>query len=245
MRARMRTGNGKRPGRMVPLPYDDGFRSAIAATVASVIAIGGAVLLKVLSPDERMIVVLFAGLCLLLTCNALVYIIWTHRLFARGDSADVRRIAAIQERRGPSLMARWLGFARAEDWAVTSALSALIAALAASVIGARDLDLWQPALVIVTAGTAWATMVYAFALRYFRLSAGGERIEFDIEEEPEFIDFVSMAVMISAVGALSGGTPRTRAALSAVRTHTYIAFGFNALVVAMVVSLVSGFITAA
>lgn len=51
-----------------------------------------------------------------------------------------------------------------------------------------------------------------------------------------------MAVMVSSVGAMSAGVPRTRAGLTAVRTHTYISFAFNALIVAMAVSLIAGLI---
>lgn len=51
-----------------------------------------------------------------------------------------------------------------------------------------------------------------------------------------------MPGMISSVGALSGGTPKTRAGLNAARTHTFLGFAFNALVVAMVVSLVTGLV---
>lgn len=96
--------------------------------------------------------------------------------------------------------------------------------------------------VLTTTAGAWTTVTYAFALRYFRLHAAGERIEFDIDEDPRFLDFVSMAVMVSSVGAMSAGTPRTRAGLSTVRSHTALAFVFNAFVVAMVVSLVAGLI---
>lgn len=49
-----------------------------------------------------------------------------------------------------------------------------------------------------------------------------------------------MAVMVSSVGAMSAGTPRTRARLSTVRGHTTLAFVFNAFVVSMVGSLVVG-----
>ena len=64
----------------------------------------------------------------------------------------------------------------------------------------------------VTVAASWATVVYAFGLRYFRMH--------------------------------SAGTPRTRLGLTAVRTHTFISFTFNALVVAMAVSLITGFIAA-
>ena len=183
---------------------------------------------------------LFGGMCTMLTINSLLYIVWTHRVFGAGDAKAAREIAREQEQRGPSRFAKWFGFARVEDWAMTAALSALVVAIVAAVIGASVMEPWLLALVLVTAGTAWTTMVYAFALRYLRLDAGGQRIDFDIDEEPEFSDFVSFSVMISSVGALSPGTPRTRAGLKAVRTHTYLAFAFNTLVVAMIVALVTG-----
>lgn len=74
------------------------------------------------------------------------------------------------------------------------------------------------------------------------MHVAGETITFDIDEDPTFVDFLSMAVMVSSVGAMSAGTPRTRLGLSAVRTHTFISFAFNAIVVAMAVSLITGFI---
>lgn len=98
-------------------------------------------------------------------------------------------------------------------------------------------------IVILTAAGSWVLMAYSFALRYFRLHAAGESITFGIAEPPEFEDFVTMALLISATGSHSGGTPTTRAGLRAVRAHSIIAFVFNALVIAMIVSLMTGFIS--
>ncbi len=235
--------------RTLELRYDDGFRAGIttlitlpAAVVALCIFAAGA------DASHQILPLAFVTLCGVSSGFSVLYLVWTHRVFSRLDDAECARIAAIQFRRGPSRTARVLGFARTVDWAVFAASISLFAAIAATIIGSefetRD-SLWLPALVLLTAGSAWATMVYAFALRYMRLHAGGETIAFDIEERPKFIDFVSMAVMVSSVGALSAGTPRTRAGLGTVRTHTFIAFGFNTLVIAMIVSLVNGFLLSA
>lgn len=228
----------------IPIRYDDGFRAGIASVISTIVG-AGVMALSLRVSQNSLLVSLFVALCVMLAGYFLIFLVWTQRLWARTPRDEAARIAAAQFRRGPGPVARMFGFARAEDWAVSSAASALVVAIVAAVIGADAGSLWLPALVFLTAGSAWAVMVFAYGLRYFRMHCAGETIEFDITEEPEFEDFISMAVMITAVGALPAGTPRTRVGLRTVRTHTYIAFGFNALVVAMTVSIVAGFITSA
>lgn len=188
---------------------------------------------------------LFVALCGALTVFFAVYVWWTHKVFTTVRHADALRIAALQHHRRPGWLARVGGFGSTLDWALGAATIALLVSVAGATlaphVGAGPLSF----LVLTTTAGAWTTVAYAFALRYFRLHAAGERIEFDIDEEPRFIDFVSMAVMVSSVGAMSAGTPRTRAGLSTVRTHTAFAFVFNACVVALVVSLIAGLISTA
>lgn len=230
--------------RQIPLRFDDGFRGTMAMLISSALA---AIVFAVgfIVPEQvDLLPLLLVALCIMFTSFSLIYLVSTHIAFTRAPGDSAVKIAAEQHRAGPSRLSRALGFAQPEHWALTAAASALIVSIAATAVGATKSGLWLTILVLITAASAWATMVYAFALRYFRLHAGGERIEFDIEEAPIFIDFVSMSVMVSAVGALSAGTPRTRASLGAVRTHTYISFAFNALVVAMTVSLVSSLVAA-
>ena len=184
-----------------------------------------------------------AWLCVSFTAFFVVYIAWTHRLLSREDARTVTRLAALQHRRGASTLSKALGLRSAEEWGVTAAATALVISIAAAVVGARDGGLLLPLLVLVTVASTWVSVVYAFALRYLRLHAAGERIDFGLDEDPEFGEFLSMAVMVSAVGALSGGTPRTRAGLTAVRVQTVVAFAFNTIVVAMAVSLITGLVT--
>ena len=135
------------------------------------------------------------------------------------------------------------GLSSTENWAISVAVAALAGAIAAAVFGTQEGGLLLAILALGTAVAAWVTVVYAFALRYFRLHAAGEHFTIDIAEEPRFEDFITTALMISSAGALSAGTPTTRASLGAVRAHTVIAFGFNALVIAMAVSLMTSFVT--
>lgn len=186
---------------------------------------------------------------LLVTCAAfvlstLVYVVWTHLLFTRAPRERTRRIGAEQMRRGPGVLARLLGFGSTENWALSATVVAIVVAIATAITDSGDTGWLMPVAVLLTAAASWVTMVYAFALRYFRLDAAGEPITFDIEEEPEFQDFVSMSVMVSAVAAMSAGTPRTRTGLNAVRAHTCIALVFNALMIAMTVSLLTGIVAA-
>lgn len=87
--------------------------------------------------------------------------------------------------------------------------------------------------------TPWATVVYAFGPQYFRLHSAGEDFEFDFDDSPRFTDFLSPALVISSAGSYTAAAPTIRAAMRAVRSHTVIAFVFNALVIAMTVSLIT------
>ncbi|TDP92438.1 uncharacterized protein DUF1345 [Leucobacter luti] len=234
-----------RGSREIPLRFDDGFRAGIALLLTCPVPVAFAI--PVLLSDhfgQAELRLLFALMCAMFSGFFLVYLLWSHHLFVRTDHGELVEIAGTQQLRGPSRLSRMLGVARTNDWVILSAASALIVSISAVVIGGDGGGIWLAFLVLVTTACAWATLVYAYAFRYFRLHASGDHIEFEIDDEPRFIDFVSMAVMVSSVGALSAGSPRTRAGLGAVRSHTVVAFAFNALVVAMIVSLVGGFITA-
>ncbi|KAA9130075.1 DUF1345 domain-containing protein [Microbacterium caowuchunii] len=237
----------RRTHRQYPRAYDDGFRSGIATAVC--IAVPGAALLIALPSATLREAVADPALLLSVLCGtwvlfALVYLVWTHLLFTRADASDLRRIADIQHHRRPSPVQLLLGFGSTGTGTVNAALFALFAAVGTAMVGTGTEHPWRLALVLCTVASCWAAMVYSFALRYLRLDAAEDAIEFDIRESPGFGDFLSLSVMISSVGALSGGTPRARTALTAMRTHTLFAFVFNAFIVAMTVSLVVGLVTA-
>ena len=235
--------------RRFPRAYDDTFRSLLSTAAALLLTAGGVTILALTgaaTPADLLgsAAHLLSVLCVFWTLFAVIYLSWTHVQFARCPRGELRRIADVQHHRRPSGAELLLGFGSTGTGTVSAALVALIGALGSAVIGIGPHDVGRVVIVLLTVASSWATMVYAFALRYLRLDAAGERISFDIDEEPGFEDFLSMSVLVSSVGALSAGTPRTGTALRAVRAHTLFAFVFNAFLVAMTVSLVVGLVTA-
>lgn len=240
----------RRAHRQFSRAYDDGFRSAIAS-VAGLIPPAAAVLMLTAADADavgllfRDATVLLPLFCAYWVSFSAVYLTWTHLLFRRTDPAELRRIADIQHHRRASALEIALGLRGATGvGAVSVALVAMAAAVGTTMLGVDRTGTWRVALVLLTVAASWVGLVYTFALRYLRLDAARERFDFDIDEEPIFSDFVSMSVLLTAVGALSGGKPRTRAGLSAVRTHTVFAFVFNTVIVAMTVSLAVGLVSA-
>ena len=172
----------------------------------------------------------------------LAYLTWTHLLYSRTPRAEQLRIAGVQHHRTPAPWATvLLGQGASGTGTLSAASTALALALGLALVGREHAGLLLLPLTVLTVAASWAAMVYSYALRYLRLYAGGERITFDIDAEPEFTDFVTMSVTLSAASALSAGTPRTRPALRAVRSHALFAFVFNAFIVAMAASLVVSF----
>lgn len=233
----------RRSSRAVHLRFDDGFRGGITMGIAVVLV------LLTFALDTFGVLPLGHITMVLIACSGIsgafiVYLVWTHLAFSRLDPQRAAQIASRQARSEPSPVSRWLGGASTESWAISAAGAALMGAIAAAVFGAGEGGAILTAAALVTAAAAWMTVAYAFGLRYFRLHHGGDHFEFGIREAPQYSDFITMAVMISAAGAFAASAPATRTGLATVRTHTVVAFVFNALVVAMTVSLFSGLILA-
>lgn len=225
--------------RDIPLRFDDGVRGGITLGAATLILIALLTLNRfAILPMSTVNIV--AASCAALATAFIAYVFWTHRVFSRETTAEVREVAKKQHQRGASIFSRLLGMKSAESWAISASGAALAVALAVTVYGSTDTRVILTPLALITAAASWATVVYSFALRYFRLDSAGESFDFDIHEDPKFTDFVSMALTISAAGAQSAATPRSRAGLTVVRTHIVLAYVFNAIILALLVSLVAG-----
>ncbi|CAM5437796.1 hypothetical protein CVA01_09520 [Corynebacterium variabile] len=103
-------------------------------------------------------------------------------------------------------------------------------------------------LILVTVVASWAMMVHGFALDYMRATltqAPDEtpHLEFRSTREPTFSDFVTVAVMVSTMGVGSPAEVNTTAMWRRMRMNTVLAYFFNTVIVAMMVSLVFGGIT--
>ena len=89
-------------------------------------------------------------------------------------------------------------------------------------------------------------MVLAFASAYMHLNvpdADKRHIRFHSEPPEDFDDYLTLAVLASTMAAGFSAEIRTKAAWKQVRTNVVVAFGFNSLVLAMIVSVVISALT--
>ncbi|GIG35088.1 DUF1345 domain-containing protein [Cellulomonas pakistanensis] len=175
----------------------------------------------------------------------LLYLVWTHVTYAGRGPRGLVASAWREQDLGRRWWNRVLGYGGAASWT----LSAAVVAVAVTIFIAQDptyRDDWTYiGLGLLNVACSWAQMVYAFALQYLRLDAGrrddGERhLTVDVEGTPQFGDYLTLAVLLSAMAATVSGHMRSRAAWTLARTHVLLAFSFNSVVVAMMVSLLFG-----
>lgn len=176
----------------------------------------------------------------------IIYVTWTIRCYKPLNGSaligQVRREVRVQKR----WWARALGFTGATNFAVTAAAFAIfLTVVLAQTEVVRQSPLYL-ALGIVAVAAAWAFMVLAFASAYMHLNvpdADKRHIRFHSEPPEDFDDYLTLAVLASTMAAGFSAEIRTKAAWKQVRTNVVVAFGFNSLVLAMIVSVVISALT--
>lgn len=168
-----------------------------------------------------------------------IYCWLTHRTFSRMDSSELRaraRAAAQQEERW------WHAFVGSTDSAGWTVYGAGIATVLVVILARNDYVSEDPAYVFLgmaVAAGSWVLMAYSYALTYMRADADRAALEFPFEEAPVFGDYLSYSVFVSTFLGPQAAV-RSREIFSTMRTHALLAFVFNAVVVAMTVSLLFG-----
>lgn len=172
-----------------------------------------------------------------------VYLTWTHRVYARRGPRSLATAARkeAQALRRPWTRVRGTG---ASNWALTGAL----VAVSVTIVVAQNpafRDEWVFVFLgLLTVASSWTLMVYSFALAYLQLAtpADGEELAMtlDMAGPAQFSDYLTLAVLISTMGATVSATIHTRRAWTLVRVNVLFAFTFNTVIVAMMVSLLFG-----
>lgn len=173
-----------------------------------------------------------------------VYLIWTHRTYARFTPEALRESALKESQALSRGGARTRGSGGASNWALIGA----IVAVAITIVVAQNPAFrgeWLFVLLgLSTVAGSWALMVYSFALEYLRVvSASGTDepcISLEIREPPRFSDYLTLAILLSTMAATVSATIRSRRAWTLVRINVLFAFTFNTVIVAMMVSLLFG-----
>ena len=122
-------------------------------------------------------------------------------------------------------------------WAVTGSLIAVLAVLILSFIPS-----FRSSSVVVFSGIAvvvasLALTITSYAVRYARESAVSGGIVFPGDEPPRFTDFLYLSIQVSTTFSASDVALVRTAARKVVSVHSLIAFAFNTIIVALLVSV--------
>lgn len=166
-----------------------------------------------------------------------VYQLLTWWGFGRADADELVRWARATTPRSASerRLQAWTG-SGVRSWAVTAALLALVAVVVVLVVPALREDPLVLASSLLVVVTSWSMVVYAFAVAYLRLDAESGGLDFPGGDRPVWSDYVYLAVQVNATFSSSDVDASTPAARRLVTTHTLLAFVFNTIIVALLVS---------
>lgn len=230
-----------RADRTTPLLASDTVRAWVATGVGTVItfaAVGGYILYALRSDGpfpraESQAFVLLVGLLAIFV----VYEILTWRTFARADRLMLTTWVRVSEPRGRrGLLLQKLSGGGAASWSSQAAVFALIAVLLVTF----NAELGRNPLIVVlglaVVAASWVMVIISFALAYLRNNTLHDGLEFPGDEQPSWIDYVYLAVQVSTTFSTSDVTVSTTRLRRQVTLHSLIAFVFNTVIVALLVS---------
>jgi len=216
------------------------FRSCMSGLLAALVTVVVLVLVRVADADTdatRLLVISYVVAWPLYTA---LYVGWSTHAYSRLDAATLQRVAVADDRGEQRLLPRVLGVTGATNTTVSAAVVAVIVTIAIAQTPEFRSEVIYLVLALVTVASSWVLMVFSFAQSYLRLGAGDEHIRFRFADPAQFGDYVTLAVMVSTMAATDAAEVASRKAWRVVRTNVVIAFVFNSVIIAMMVSLLFG-----
>jgi uncharacterized membrane protein len=212
---------------------------ATLVTLAAVIALIGGAGVEFHEPGQLLVIAYGVAWPL----NVVLYVTWSFRVYARLGSASLKKASADDTRDDRQLLVRALGLTGTTNTTITAASTAVIVTIVVAQQPVFRSDALYVALALVTVASSWVLMVFSFAQSYLRLGTGatlGSPFRFQFPEPARFSDYFTLALTLSASAALVSAEVTSRAAWRVVRTNILIAFIFNSVIIAMMVSLLFG-----
>jgi uncharacterized membrane protein len=173
----------------------------------------------------------------------LVYVAWSYRVYSRLGSAALKQTTEADDADESGPLTRLLNVSGATNTTLSAAvISVLVTVLIAQQPEFRS-DPVYVLLALVTVASSWLLMVFSFAQSYMRLGASANErahFHFHFPDPPRFSDYLTLALTLSASAATVSAEGTSRTAWRLIRANVVIAFVFNSVIIAMMVSLVFG-----
>ncbi|TDT32907.1 DUF1345 domain-containing protein [Naumannella halotolerans] len=164
----------------------------------------------------------------------------SHAVFVQLDSGSLHELLRRTEQRRTLLDFLFSTDDSGLSWAVQGALGSLIAIFWLILNGERD-DGRVAVLTVLGVTAAWVMMVLAYTVDYARANAVQEGLEFPGVEHPVFSDYVYQSLTVATSVATSDADITSRSMRRLVSGNAVVAFVFNTVIVALLVSLVTSF----
>lgn len=172
-----------------------------------------------------------------------LYVGWTYWAYSRLSPASLQRAGAADNRDDQRPILRFLGITGTTN----TTISATVIAVYITVVIAQGKEFrTEPlyiGLILLAVASSWILMAFSFAQSYLRLGAAPGRrahFRFSFPGAPRFSDYITLAVTISTMAVAAPAEVTSREAWRVVRTNVVIAFVFNTVIIAMMVSVVFG-----
>ncbi|QPZ39012.1 DUF1345 domain-containing protein [Paramicrobacterium chengjingii] len=178
----------------------------------------------------------------------IIYVAWTHVSYERRGPRTLEASARRETRSLQKWWAPMIGYGGASSWTLTGAVFAVFLTVVVAQTPVIHSSWLYIGLGMLSVASSWALMVYSFALQYLRLVASADgtenHISLEVEDPARFSDYLTLAILVSTMAATSSARIHTRKAWQVLRLNVVFAFVFNTVIVAMMVSLLFGSLTA-
>jgi hypothetical protein len=216
----------------------EGHRSLVASVVPILPAF--AILFFVDSPDHLLadvVLYVLAYWALWCTCQTVA----TYLVFGRCDAQTfAERIDASR----PERREAWRMLLGLDEGAVSlgTQLGAVMAAVTLFVFLTPPLRSNTPIVVLAACSvvSSWLLTAFSYAITYARADQLHEGLEFPGDEPVAFSDYLYYAICVNATFATSDVSVVSRRMRRLTTTHTLIAFGFNTVIFALLITLLTG-----
>lgn len=225
-------------------PKSDLFRVSISSLVSALVGVGAVLLLMAAGQTFTDLTQAFVtGYVVGWPVYVVMYVGWGAHVYSRLDTGSLRRVTAADDRDEHQPLTRFLGLTGTTN---TTSSAAVVAVVITVVIAQRQEfreDGIYALLALLTVASSWVLLVFSFAQGYLRLGASKREnihFRFHVPDAPRFTDYFTLATLVSTMAATVPADIISRKAWLLVRTNVVIAFVFNSVIIAMMVSLLFG-----
>ena len=226
-------------------PKSDFFRDSTSMVIAGALTFGVVLILRLATdltytePDQILVTIYVLAWPL----YTVIYVGWSTHVYSHLDPVSLRQATAEDGRTERRLVPRLLGGSGATASTISAAgLAVIVTVLIAQRPEFRTDGIYVVAA-LVTVASSWVLLVFSFAQSYLRLGSEGDEqthLRFHFPETARFGDYLTLAALLSTMAATVPADITSRGAWRLVRTNVVIAFAFNSVIIAMMVSLVFG-----